>query len=75
MALFLPGFTYPREICSLCDAPSRFLAILRIRITDPLTSKMIATEVDLYVCEQHSIEMDIEIHKTLKDSSKKIIIV
>ena len=74
MALFLPGFTHPREICSLCDAPARFLAVIRIRITDPLTSKMIATQIDLYVCEQHSVEMEIEVLKSLKDN-KKIIIV
>jgi hypothetical protein len=74
MAIYLPGITHPRDLCSLCDNPARYVAILRIKITDPFTSKMIATEIDLYVCELHAVEMDIEIDKTLKDA-KRIIIV
>ncbi len=74
MALFLPGFAIPPDVCSLCDLPARYLAFLRIKVTDPLTNKMIATEVDLYVCEFHAVEMDMEIEKTLKDTTKRIII-
>lgn len=71
MALFLPGSSFQiPSICALCDKPSAFNAILRIRAYDPLTNKLIATEIDLEVCAEHAGKMDVQIDKTLKPLKK-----
>lgn len=75
MAVFLPGLTHPRDLCSICDAPAAYIAVLRIRITDPGSSKMVASDIDLYVCEAHADKMDIEIQKSLKVDKRRAIII
>lgn len=76
MSLFLPFVTPPQahRICSLCDMPAMYTAYLRIRVFEPGQNKLVATELDLYVCEQHASRMEIQIDKTLKVEKKTLII-
>ena len=78
MSLFLPfqNQIQPQyqKICGLCDLPAAYLAIIKIRIFDPATNKLVATELDLAVCEQHADRMDIQIDKILKLEKKAIVI-
>lgn len=76
MALFLPGSSFQvPSICALCDAPSSHTAVLRIKVFDPATSKLIATEIDLEVCDKHADKMDIQIDKTVKSQKKTIFLI
>lgn len=68
MSLFLP-FSNPsahsQKTCSLCDLPALYVAIIRIRISDPSQTKLVATELDFAVCQIHADKMDVEFDKTL----------
>lgn len=77
MALFLPG-NVPLHViapCSLCDSPALYVAILKIRVFDQTTNKLVATSIELSVCQAHADKMDVCIDKIVKDDRKQLIIV
>lgn len=78
MAIFLPGSAPIQTVgktCSLCDAPAICIALLKIRVFEPNSDKIVVTEIDLAVCEQHSYKMTIQVDKTLKLDKKALFII
>jgi len=78
MSLFLP-FAQSHslqtiKICQLCDLPAAYTAFLRIRCFDPDSNKLVATEIDMSVCEKHALTMDVQIEKTIKAEKRTLII-
>lgn len=74
MSLFLPGMMPIQTPCSLCDLPAVYMAIIKVKISDASTSKVVATAIDLRVCERHADRMDIQMDKVLHVEKKVILL-
>lgn len=74
--VFLPGIAHPRhiEICALCDKPALYTTVVRLKISDPNTSKSVGTELDMMLCEQHADKIDIQVDKFSRISKKQMMI-
>ena len=73
MAIIIPGRELDLSICSLCDEDAIGIIMVLVMVRDKFPDKMIETQVEFSVCEQHSLSMPISLEKTMRKAQKKII--
>ena len=72
--VFLPGIIYPNfDICALCDERALYTTVVRIKISDQFTAKLISQEIEMMLCEQHANKMEIQIDKFSRMQRKLIL--